>query len=62
MKTLLTTRIYNDVNRRKIVLNCDHIVSFEPLDEKSCYIELSNRDGIRVQETFETLVEILHKN
>lgn len=62
METLLTTRIYNEVDKREIILNCNHIVSVEPIDEKSCYIELSNRGSIRVQETFEALVELLHEN
>ena len=71
METLLTTVVLSKENgtekQREVLLNCNHIVSIEPLFigsreiENRSVVTLVNNAVLTVAEHFDALVEVLHE-
>lgn len=71
METLLTTIVLSKEDgtekQREVLLNCNHIISIEPLFigsrevEHRSVITLVNNVTITVAEHFDALVEVLHE-
>ena len=71
METLLTTVVLSNGDgtekQREVLLNCNHIISIEPLFiglreiENRSVIALVNDVTLTVAENFDALVEVLHE-